>query len=398
MTNKVVIIGKGTAGAMAMMHMYRWLPRSEEKPLELEWHYDPNIQPQAVGEGSTLVLPRSLYAAFDFTAYNLPEINGTPKYGILKENWGENGQETFFHPFGSAEIGYHFNAIGLQNYVFNAIKDHVKIVEAKVDDPEELDCTHVIDCSGTPKDFTKLETVNTVAVNSVYVTQCWWSRPEFYYTLAIARPYGWVFGIPLTNRCSIGYMYNNTINTLEEVKEDVKYIFDKWNLTPSDTTNSFSFKNYTRKSNFTDKVTYSGNNSFFLEPLEATSITTMDYINRMFFDIYVDRLSLPKANESYKLWMDRTRLILALHYCSGSKFNTPFWQYAREQTLDFVTEFRHQDSRLFQILQILKQTRDLKTVNQYLPLQDPYSTWWIGSFKQNIEGLGIEDIVYDGII
>ena len=59
-------------------------------------------------------------------------------------------------------------------------------------------------------------------------------------------------GIPLQNRCSIGYMYNNKINSLEEVKEDVKNIFEEFNLQPSETTNAFSFKNYYRNTNFED--------------------------------------------------------------------------------------------------------------------------------------------------
>jgi hypothetical protein len=147
----------------------------------------------------------------------------------------------------------------------------------------------------------------------------------------MARPYGWVFGIPLKNRCSIGYMYNHNINTLEEVKEDVKNIFEEFNLTPSDTTNAFKFKNYFRKQNFTERVVYNGNSSFFLEPLEATSIMVMDFINRGSYDVWTGKMSADKYNQSYLELLNEIEEMIMIHYYAGSKFDTPFWDFAKER-------------------------------------------------------------------
>jgi hypothetical protein len=41
---------------------------------------------------------------------------------------------------------------------------------------------------------------------------------------------------------------------------------------PSDKTNHLEFQSYYKKNNFSSKVIYNGNSSFFIEPLEATSI------------------------------------------------------------------------------------------------------------------------------
>ena len=99
-----------------------------------------------------------------------------------------------------------------------------------------------------------------IPVNNAYVTQCNWGNIRLDHSLTIARPYGWVFGIPLQNRVSIGYLFNDKFNTVEDIKEDVKYIFERFNLTPTDKTNHIKFSNYYRKENFTNKMAYAGNN------------------------------------------------------------------------------------------------------------------------------------------
>jgi hypothetical protein len=168
-----------------------------------------------------------------------------------------------------------------------------------------------------------------ISVNAVHVTQCYWDYPTFNNTLALARPYGWIFGIPLKNRCSIGYMYNHNINTLEEVKEDVKNVFSELHLIPSDVTNTFNFKNYFRKENFTERVVYNGNSSFFLEPMEATSIMVMDFINRGAHDIWAGENSIENYNATYLELLEEVEAMIMLHYYSGSKFDTPFWDFAK---------------------------------------------------------------------
>jgi hypothetical protein len=93
--------------------------------------------------------------------------------------------------------------------------------------------------------------------------------------------HGWIFGIPLQKRVSIGYLYNDELSSLEEVKKDVQNVFKEYQLKPSEITNHIKFESFYRKQNFNSKVIYNGNSSFFLEPLEATSTHMSANINRL---------------------------------------------------------------------------------------------------------------------
>lgn len=377
---KLVVLGRGTAGAQALAHFHRWMP-----DCEVEWHFDPNIPPQAVGEGSLISLPRNLNTSLGFSHRDLKEIDGTFKIGIYKEGWGKNGTE-FFHDFVPSDVAYHFNAVRLQNFVFDKLKDKVKVVECNTT-AQDIDADFIMDCSGRPTNYDAFNMSEHIAVNSVHVNQCFWDYPRFQYTLNIARPYGWVFGIPLANRCSIGYMYNNNINTLEEVKEDMKYIFEKYDLTPSDTTNSFSFNSYTRKQNYEGRIAYNGNASFFLEPLEATSLGVMDEIQRNAFDVWTGAKSIDAAEASYQLFLKEIEVFLMMHYLDGSKFQTKFWDFAKERAEKCFANI-NQDKRF---VDAYKKSRNVKTVLDCFEIDNVYGQWWSYSFFQNISGMGLHD-------
>jgi hypothetical protein len=383
---KLVVLGRGTAGSQATIHFLRWMP-----DCEIEWHYDPNIKTQAVGEGSTLTLPRNLYYTLEFVHTDLEKIYGTPKYGVYKSGWGTN-PEPFIHPFVGTSISYHFNAVALQEYVYAKIHDKVKIVEHNTSS-DKIDADYVFDCSGRPQSLDEFDVHDDICVNSVHVTQCYWDHPTFYYTLAIARPYGWVFGIPLTNRCSIGYMYNNSINSLAEIQEDVKAIFKEYNLTPSKDTNTFSFSSYSRQVNFSDRIAYSGNTSFFLEPLEATSIAFMDSIQRNAFDLWNKNIDVGQANNLYTKYMNQLKTIILLHYCNGSAYNTDFWQQAEKKAANWIHKAVENDPEFNSILRLLKNHKHTTRTSDLVNVLPEYGNWWAGSFKQNITGLGLDDIL-----
>jgi hypothetical protein len=322
---KIAVIGRGTAGSLAASEMLREF----RDQADIEWHFDSSVKTQAVGEGSALPFARSLFNNLGFTHHDLHKIDGTFKHGIRKMNWSHKNPD-FYHEFPSPFVSYHFNAVSLQNYVFEQIKDQVKIVDHNVT-YDQIDADYTIDCSGKPTDFSLFEESEFIPVNAAYVTQCYWEYPRFLYTLTMARPWGWVFGIPLQNRCSIGYMFNDKITSLEQVKEDVKNVFDQFNLTPSTTTNELHFRNYYRKTNFIKNVAFNGNASFFLEPLEATTLSGVYQVNNWAIDIINDPLTLAKKNHMYKNRMAHTENIIMLHYLAGSTFKNEFWDYAEER-------------------------------------------------------------------
>jgi len=386
MKKKLVIVGRGTAGSLSAAHISRWMADHE-----VEWHFDPNISPQAVGEGSTVELPKSLYEDVYFRHEDLTKIDGSFKSGIYKKNWGKNGNE-YIHGFIPYRISYHFNALKLQDYIFNKLKNKIKIVEVNHEDSSIIDADHVLDCSGRPRSYEKHNVSPYIPVNSVYVTQCYWDYARFQYTLTIARPYGWIFGIPLQNRCSIGYLFNKDINSLDEIKEDVKNIFEEYNLTPSNHTNHFNFDSYTRKENFTEKIAYNGNASFFLEPLEATSIGVIDRINRLSHWLWTDRSTVAEANFEYEKYLREAEAVIMLHYFSDSVFDTEFWDYAKDRGEQCISN-QIKNSEKFK--KIMKYCLDQKDRWQDLSLHhdalpEHSEIWSTPSYIQNFYELEIQ--------
>lgn len=376
---RIAIIGKGTAGSLALSHFHHHISD------EIVWYYDSSTLSQSVGEGSTLSFPESLHFSLGLKYNDLKKINGVPKTGIHKINWGEG--KNFVHYFPIGTYGMHFSATDFQRYVYKKFSSKVKIIDQNIKNPANIDATHIIDCSGAKPSKDKFVNADSMVVNASYVTTCYWDGPKFTDTLTIARPYGWVFGIPLQNRCSIGYVYNSNINSLEEVKKDIEIIFKNYNLTPSKNPKLLSFKNYYRKENFTDRIFYNGNSSFFLEPLEATSTGTMNTINRNIYDIIYNNLSVNQANKSYNYNFIGLQLMILLHYLSGSKFSTPFWDNAYKKAEKFLIN----NIPKTHFLEIYNQSKILTKNNiPHIESSIPeLGQWGITNYNINLKGLNL---------
>ena len=384
---KIAIIGQGTAGCLAVSQLNMKYPNTE-----VIWYHSPYIKAQSVGEGSILGFPQLLRESLDMGYKELKEIDGTFKHGIRKINWGGSGD--FIHPFPLNGCGLHFNANKFQKYVTEYFNFTTNIVEQHIKSHNDIDADYIIDCTGTPKNFKETYISPYISVNAAHVTQCYWDYPKFDYTLTIARPYGWVFGIPLKNRCSIGYIYNSDISTLDEVKEDVKHIFEEYGLIPSETTNSLSFKNYYRKENFTNRVAYNGNASFFLEPIEATSIGMAMDINDKAFDIIYNNKLPTVQNYKYLSYIKEIEHMISLHYLAGSKFNTEFWDFSLKKA---ISCFKNQTPENFKYLFNLSQEYQKNNrINAYL--QDSnysFSQWSVESYNIHLKEFDLNSKIYN---
>ncbi len=386
---KLAVIGRGTVGCVSALKLKLHFPEAE-----VQWHYDPSIQPQSVGEGTTLILPSLLRETMGFGPRDFEKVDGYVKTGIFKDGWAQDGSK-FLHDFPSPAVALHFNAVKMQDYIFERVKDHVTTLEHNVT-ADDVDADYIIDCSGRPKNFDDHFMSGFIPVNSVHVTQCFWDAPKFSHTLTIARPYGWVFGIPLQNRCSIGYMYNKDINTLEEVKDDVKAIFSDYGLTPSDTTNSFSFNNYYKKKNFNERGCTNGNASFFLEPLEAMTFGMASTVLDGAMDSICGIRSVDSLNNEYARLVANVERIIMMHYFAGSKYKTGFWDFAQERGEMCMSYSKY--NRAF--CDMVSNARSRPTFGNYpedildsgqasLDFLELNNLWWSGSFCQNLDGLGI---------
>lgn len=377
---KVGVIGGGTSGALTAFAI------SKFSKAKVDLYLDPNIKPQSVGEGANYYLATELQSRNYFDQSLLEKIGGTKKFGINKIDFS-NGKE-FMHEFQFGTHSLHFDSEKLRNYILN---DYplINVIEKNVKSFDDIDADFKWDCSGFPDinedDFHMMK---GIPVNSSYITQCYWDKPMFEYTNTIAMEHGWVFMVPLQNRCSVGYIYNSSISSEAEVAEDVKNIFKRFNLKPSKETNSVSFSNYYRKENFTWNTAYNGNASFFAEPLEATTIGNILTTSHISIHILFNPAHAATMNAKYIKTHKEIEVMIAFNYLMGSKYKSKFWEFAKNNSEEFLKENIDKE-KLKEILYFYENVKN-NTYNNLM--SDPqYGTWPGASWYQNIKGFDAYD-------
>lgn len=378
---KVTIVGRGTVGVLAVLHF------KKNTDWEIDWVYDPAIQPASVGEGSNLFFPKILQQNMQIDNVDMDNIYATPKLGIWKRGWGVGTD--FKHAFPVGQHGVHFSAVEFQKYMFDILtKDkRITVIEKNIQDYENVDSDYVMVCAGVQKASLDEYTVrDKIPVNTATIFQCPWDIPQFNYSLTFARKFGWVFGIPLQNRCSIGYVYNRNLNNENEVINDVQEILAEFKLTPS-STRTLQFSNYSRKNNYSRKVVYNGNASFFLEPLEATSIGFAAKIIENAHTMWLGYQTPQEAQRMYDDLLDELESMICLHYFSGSVYDTPFWKHAeRLGNLKMLDNVKKNN----QFVRILKEAVKHENLYFNIPFTPEVGTWPLRSYVQNIIGLGVK--------
>lgn len=380
MKNKLSIIGNGTAGTLAALHFNKYLPE-----YDIEVFYSSSIPATSVGEGSQLDFTYSLFNTINFQYKDYPLIDATHKDGISYEGWGDKGD--YFHHFPLPHTGAHFNASKFQSVMKEKLQDKVSYIDQTINSYDEIDSDYIVDCRGTPKELNEeYYKLDSMAVNTAYVVQCYWDYPQFTHTKAIARPYGWMFAVPLANRLSLGYIFNRDINTLEDIKKDIDNPAKELGVELSDTTNYLEFNNYFHKQPFNERILLNGNKNYFLEPLEATSLSTAILVNQLATDKMANNMNDIDCNKIFNKHMLETELVIMLHYANGSKYDTPFWNNAKQK----AWEIFERAPRRFKYI-VSKLDTDWRN-NKFL-LEDALHVygpnWYMANFEENIKGLGI---------
>ena len=258
---KIAIIGAGNAGCLTALHYLRYSNPNKD---EIVIYHDPDTPIERVGQG-TVLPPTELIGEGLGINWDHNPIDATIKTGFMYEGWGKK-KEKIFHDFKLHEVACHYVPKKLSDDVLQSGK--VKVVEKKVDDPEEeIDADYIFDCRGSvdrnPDDYTYL--VNPL--NSVLLYNKPGPDPSLLYTRAVATPNGWTFIIPNKNSLSYGYLYNNTITSKEDAMSD---FLERFELPEID--GELFFYNYVAKNIFVgERTVLNGNKCFFLDPLEATA-------------------------------------------------------------------------------------------------------------------------------
>lgn len=395
MKKKIAIKGRGTAGAFSVTHFLRWTDD------EIDWYFDPTKPTQAVGESTNLILSESLSSNIGFHFSDLPAVNGTYKRSIYKKGWGARGLE-FEHPFLPPSTAIHIDCLKFQDYILDYVKDNlrVNIIPENINS-DDIDANHILDCSGRPTNYDDFILSEHIPVNSTHVIQCSWnnSMPTFDYTLMLARPYGWVFGIPLQTRCSMGYLYNKNISSLEEVKNDLLEVIEefgnKLGFKPTGDTITFNFSSYYKKNNFDKRIAFNGNASFFLEPMEASSIGMMDKVHRIAYDHWYNDMSVDECQMKYTRHIHNTEHFIGMHYAAGSIYNNEFWTFAKNKGINSLKR-AIKDEQFMLFYENSKKYLNVKNdslIAGDVNCPNEFSFWWLGSFSLILPRLDLYSII-----
>lgn len=325
---KIAIVGSGNAGSITALNFGYYGGKYGTNEFEIDMYHDPNCPIEKVGQSTTPDVLQLVSSSLNMDWWN-NDIGATLKLGILYENWGKK-QKHIYHKFFMDSIACHFQTHKLSEKVRKS--QYVNVVEKAIEDPEsEIDADYIFDCRG--KHYNNWDNYDTLINphNSAIIAFTDGADPDLRDTKCVATPHGWTFVIPNDDSISYGYLYNNTITTDEEARED---FLDRFDVTEDDIDDVLRFRNYICKSMFFgERTILNGNRFAFLEPLEATSTTFYRNVAGHAWDYIVNGKSKKAQDASIRAIMKQLETFILWHYQYGSQFETPFWDYAK--TLPF---------------------------------------------------------------
>tara|TARA_Y100001970_G_scaffold143689_1_gene176557 strand:+ start:327 stop:1469 length:1143 start_codon:yes stop_codon:yes gene_type:complete len=372
---KVSVVGGGNAGCITALYL-SWY----KKDLEVELIYNPDVPCERVGQASVLDPPKLLWSATGFNWYNNP-IHATFKSGILYEGWGQSNDK-LFHGFPAHSMAMHYCPWEMQKHVLNS--GLFKVTEGDID-PKDVDADYVFDCRGKPKDFSNYDDLIN-PTNAAILAKPKWDTTKAFWSRHITTPDGWTFVIPTYSESPshdycVGYCYNSDITQKEEAEYNLLEMFDV------EVTKHLKYKNYLAKNPIIDdRIFLNGNRLFFLEPLESSSVQAYVECARYFVDYIITKNEpIEQAAYSAKQYIKQLQNFVLWHYQFGSKYNTPFWDYAtklsfRDKTFDAMVEYCKQTTK-----------RDIlpKSYGGATSDASQYGQWPANSFKVWYDGMTV---------
>lgn len=370
---KIAVLGTGTVGVISVCHFLYYL-----KGAQVDCIFDPEKSILGIGESTSWQTPDVLWRASHFNIYNdNDQLDSTIKYGVLYKNWRKND---FFNPIVPPIYAMHFDNFNLATVIFkrlrsiyrgrfNTIEANVKNVYQTKDSvvvqvPNNLFYDYVIDCRGYPEDyqnytFSKFLPLNHALVHSI-------SKPgNWNHTFHQATENGWMFGIPLKTRQGWGYLFNDTITSVEEAKKDIAKIFNT-NIS-SLKLREFKFKPYRVNKFLNKRIIKNGNRAIFYEPLEALSGVFYDNINRNLTDYIRKNKTEDQVNNDLTEQAQCYENFICYVYHGGSIFDSKFWKHTKQVTGDHLKNNKVFNKTIEISKQIDENKIDMKTF-PFIPL------------------------------
>ena len=311
---KVSVVGGGNAGVFTALYLEHYVDG-----VEVELIYNPEIPPERVGQATVLDPPKMLWASSGFNWYNNP-IHATMKSGILYEGFGKVNDKVF-HDFPAHNMAMHYCPWEMQKHVLNS--GIFKVIEGDVD-PKDVDADYIFDCRGKPDDFSNYDQLIN-PTNACLLGKPNWNTAEVLWSRHVATPDGWTFIIPThsnspSNDYCVGYCYNSSITSKEEAEKNMLEMFDV------EVTKHVNYNNYVAKNIIIDnRIILNGNKLFFIEPMESSS-------TQMYIEVarYFSTYGTQNINYQARNYIKHVQNFILWHYQFGSKYDTPFWNYAKE--------------------------------------------------------------------
>ena len=287
----------------------------------------------------------------------------------MYKNWGKK-RDKFFHPFGMGYSATHYDVNKFREFIISSNK--FKVIEENIQNYDDVDSDYIIDCSGKPTSFDNYTTLIN-PINSVLLGRS--EREEdLLWTDCVATPDGWCFRIPNIDSVSYGYLFNKDITTVQNARENFKDIFG------IDSTDNLNFSNYiSNQFIINDRVCLNGNKLMFIEPLEANSNPAYVQATNRYLSYMLGGMSRKQAYDEIFSYIIRIQNYLLWLYQSGSKYDTPFWDYA--------TSLKFKDS-LFDALVNVCSNRSMESIWSLMDdgsVPERYGQWDLSSFKTWIQ-------------
>ena len=368
MGKKISIVGAGNAACITALSLHLEGRIRRDKVSEIEIYYDPDISIEQVGQGTLPGITKLISQVLGVNYYQEEnKTKSTLKSGILYENWGKKTPK-HFHPFLMNTMSTHYvpnllSKVVLESGLFKVIEKNIGDLE------EEIDSDFIFDCRGGKDRDTKLYKKIINPLNSVLLYNKKGRDSKLLYTRTVATPNGWTFVIPNIDSVSYGYLYNDTITSKEDARKD---FLDRFDLPEVD--GELTFDNYVAKSIFTGERTILNGNKFcFIEPLEATSTAFYQLVSNISWNYMFAGASKKESNYLIQREVEKIQNFVMWHYHTGSKYNTPFWKYAKKLS----TGTWDCDNELQSAITFSR----MGCYSKFWDIQETYSQWHINSIK-----------------
>ena len=320
---KIAIIGKGTSAIITALRLM-------QDDHDVEFFYDPDINPLSVGESTTPHIQQLIFEVLDISIGDLADAGIISyKNGIKYIDWGAGN--SFRHHFHGGEVAFHFESGILNPFIHNHLEKELGIVyhPERVDGYDyDIENNHVIindkeydfvvNCAGwdDASEYYKpiFETVNSAIL---YTSE---HIDDVTYTLHRATHDGWEFGLPFPDKgfTKHGYLYNRNLSDPEIEGKKISW------------TPRFSKKLIQNRFE-----AYNGNRLFFLEPLEALSLMYYYQFASTIAEFLKSDRDISKYNEantSYLMTLTQYSKSVAWYYSYGSIYDSPFWKVTQARS------------------------------------------------------------------